>query len=79
MPKTLQAWLKTRSPLCQALAKEFPHRQRLTVWIIGWGEDENVLLTVHDPAVDYDLAVQEHFEVSATKLRPQKGSKNGLI
>lgn len=75
-PRDLRAWLQTRSPACQALATEFPHRQRLHVYIIGWTDGDDVLLTAHDSAIDYDLAVAQHFACPAALLR--QGTEGGM-
>jgi hypothetical protein len=73
-PKTLAAWLATRPPAVQALAREFPHRSQIVLdhprfWVVGWTTDGNVLLSRVDPAVDYDAALQQQIEWPAALRR----------
>lgn len=59
----LDAWLQTRPECIRQLAARFPAGSRLSFegawwWVIGWNEDDMVLMTPLDPSEDYDAAVE---------------------
>ena len=59
-------WLLTRPPAVQALAKEFPHGSSFKIedwpalYVIGWTEDDTVILTAMPPHVMF--ASHEKYE-----------------
>lgn len=71
---TFEDWLKTR-PLCvQKLAKEFGLGTRVTYnnvfyYILGYCEDDRLIFSSIDPAVDYDAAMERKIYVCADHLR----------
>jgi hypothetical protein len=66
---TYKEWLASRVPLAQALAKEFPFQQKLSVWVVGWTNDGMVLLTAINPTLDYEGAIRHQVEWPAAQLR----------
>lgn len=69
-----EAWLSARPACVQALAREFPiwmvfNTPEGQMWVMGYTESDEVLLTPIDPREDYDGALAMHRQVHATCLR----------
>lgn len=77
MAKTYEEWLQTRPPVIQALAREFPPHTSIVVegeshYVIGWNEEDMVIISPVNPSEDYAGAVAAQQYVCAAHLR--KGS-----
>ena len=70
---TFEAWLLTRPECVQRLAREFPPMSVFSIddekhWLIGWTEDDQLIVSPVNPQSDYDgsrhakkLVCAEHF------------------
>lgn len=71
----IEDWLNSR-PLCvRRLACEFPPGARITApdgvfVIIGYTDDDELLITPEQYIADYDAAVEHHLCICASHLRP---------
>ena len=69
----IATWLKTRPPSVQALAEKFPcgshwHVAGKVYWLIGYTEDDCLIVSQIDPYEDYDRAVQMKEYVYASRF-----------
>lgn len=67
-------WLSTRPPCVQALCREFPIGDKIIIegtphHIIGYTEDDKLIISAFDPKDDYDKAVHERLYVCAEHCR----------
>ncbi len=76
----IRDWISTRPPAVQALAAEFPPGAYFDVedtddeidgrlFIVGWTEDDRIMLSAVDPLEDYDVAHALRFPVCAHHFR----------
>lgn len=70
-----KAWVASRPEKVQKLIAEFPPNSLVMLeekphHILGWTEDDMLILTDTDPGVDYDLAMQRKVYIHAHHLRP---------
>ena len=74
LQKKLEEWIEQQPEPIQSLAREFPlgttvvFEDRL-MHLIGYMNGDRLLLTQHDPAIDYESAVDDHIEICADHLR----------
>lgn len=70
----LKAWLATRPQAIQDLAKEFPFDTRFlcngkVLYLVGYAEPEQLIVSETDPYDDYDAAVKGQFHMHAQCVR----------
>lgn len=74
--KQWEAWLATRPPCVQALARRFPAGEQVVIgdhgrsWIIGYTESDELILSAVDPFQNFDAAREARFYVHASCVRP---------
>ena len=69
-------WFKTRPPEVQALIREFPLNTAVKteeglLYLIGYTEGDELLMSPVDPREDYDSALEEKVYICASHLRGQ--------
>lgn len=70
-----EAWLATRPECVQRLAAEFPLNTVVDMpdgkrlYLCGYTEDDRLILSEIDPAVDYDAALAQRTYLCAEHLR----------
>lgn len=73
-PESLEAWLATRPPVVQDLARRFPpgtvmQTNQGRAWVIAYCDDGGIELTHIDPSTNYEQAVAERFYVCPSCIR----------
>jgi hypothetical protein len=73
---TLDEWLETEPECIQNLAKEFPIMTRLydsearqILYVIGYTEDDKLIVSKYAIDIDYDRALKHKFHVCAEHWR----------
>lgn len=66
-------WLETRPECVQNLAKRFPLGMKFLIgnhlmYLIGYSEKDELLLTSIDPAKDYDNAVEKRIPIKLEEI-----------
>lgn len=70
---TWQEWLSTRPECVRKLAAEFPRGTRVDrYFVIGYTEDDMLIVSLIDPSLDYDGAVESKEYVCAKHVRKQQ-------
>ncbi len=70
------AWVRSRPECVQKLIEEFPIASILRVdgelfYLIGWNEDDSLIISPVDPAEDYDGAIAVKEYLCAKHLRKE--------
>ena len=70
-----EAWLASRPYDIQLLVAEFPPMTEVTMedklwYVVGYREGNGVLLSLHNPVHDYELATSDTVCVCSEHLRP---------
>jgi len=69
----VEEWLKTRPECVQKLAEEFPFTAMYNVeephYLVGYTENDQLILSLIDPGKDYDRALEEKIYVCAEHFR----------
>ena len=77
---SMQAWIASRPECVQKLAQEFPLGTLITdenetrYFLIGYTEDDRLIISPVDPHEDYDRARDERSYICAEHLRAQRPS-----
>lgn len=70
----IEAWLASRPECVQKLFAEFPPESKVRVgneyfYVLGYTENDEIIITLHNPGEDYDAAINDQRFVCAKHLR----------